>query len=412
VKSKPTYTSTGGISGRKLLVIGAGPLQAPAIAEAKRMGLTVVATDMYPDAPGFALADGHAVISTLDVRRTVEYAAREKVRGAMTLATDIPLVTVAAVNSALGLSGVTPAVARRATNKYEMIKAFAAAGVPCPRFSLASSPARAVEAAEKIGWPVVTKPLVGSASRGVVLAGTPGELEAAFAAAREVAGKRQVLIEEYARGKHICAEAFTWKGRTRILCVIDRAVSRPPNFVELRHTFPSSLGKKRLAEAVEAAIAGISALGIEDGPSHIDMIVTERGPVISEIGARLDGDYKSSHLMPVVFGYNIIADTIRAAMGETPLLFERNIEMEPGCALCISYFTPRPGVVKSVAGVREAKRAPGVKHFELHLKPGAQIARFRRSQDRVGVVIVSGKTAKEASASAKATEGRIEIIYE
>lgn len=397
--------------GRKLLVIGAGPLQTPAIVQAKKMGLTVLATDMDPCAPGFAIAHGHGIASTTDPIATADYAAREKVQGVLTLATDIPLISVAAVAHRLGLCGPAPAVAERATNKFIMKKTFSAAGVPCPKFALASSAGKAVAAAEIIGWPVVTKPLLGSGSRGVVLCKSPAELLAAFPAARKVADKRQVVIEEFASGKHLCVEAFTWKGRTRILCVIDRVVSAPPNFVELRHTYPSALKKKQIAEVEEAARAGIEALGLEAGPSHIDVIYTERGPLLSEIGARLDGDYKSSHFMPLVFGYDIIADTIRAAMGDEPILFARNLELKPRCALCIHYFTPKPGTVKSVKGAGEARRVPGVRHFELKVRAGMQIAPFTRSQDRVGVVITSGVNAREAARAARLAEKAIRIEY-
>lgn len=393
------------------MIIGAGPLQAPAIRRAARMGVIVLATDMDENAVGFKWANGHALISTLDAPATVEYAVREKVDGVMTLATDIPLVTVAAVADALGLRAVSPEVAERATNKFVMKKAFAAAGVPCPRFALAATPARAVSAAERIGWPVVTKPLNGSGSRGVTLINGPEEMKPAFLAAREVAKRQQVVIEEFAEGRHLCVEAFTWKKQTKVLCVIDRIVSRPPHFVELRHTFPSSLPKKILKQVVEITVAGIEALGVEDGPSHTDMIVTERGPVISEIGARLDGDYKSSDFMPLVFGYDIIADTIRAALGETPLLFSRRSDLEPRRALCIRYFTPRPGVVDSIAGAAAAKKSPGVKYCEINIRAGNKIIEFTRSHDRVGVVIAEGAIRREAEANAAVAEKKLVIKY-
>jgi biotin carboxylase len=396
---------------RKLLVIGAGVLQMPAIRQALKMGLTVLASDMDPVAPGVSYAHGHDIVSTLDAAGNVEYAKREGVNGVLTLATDMPLVTVAAVAHALDLCAVSPAVAERATNKYKMKQAFAKNGVPCPKFEITATVAQAERAAQEIGYPVVTKPLKGSGSRGVHLLRTASDIAPAFAEAQQVAKRQQVVIEEYAQGRHICVEAFTWKKQTRVLCVIDRIVSRPPNFVELRHTFPSSLNKKTLKTIEDLTIAGIDALGIEAGPSHTDMIVTNRGPVLSEIGARLDGDYKSSHFMPLVFGYNIIADTIRAAMGETPLLFAKNLDLTPRCALCIWYFTPKPGRVKTVSGAAAARRSPGVKYFELNIKPGKDIVPFTRSHDRVGVVIAVGATRAEAVKNAQNVENVIHLEY-
>ena len=49
----------------------------------------------------------------------------------------------------------------------------------------------------------------------------------------------------------------------------------------------------------EAAIAGIRALGIDCSPGHVELRVTESGPVIIEIGARLGGGYICSDLVPL-----------------------------------------------------------------------------------------------------------------
>ena len=50
------------------MIIGAGPLQMPAIEQAKRMGLYVIAVDMDPQAIGFKKADKSIEVSTIDVQ--------------------------------------------------------------------------------------------------------------------------------------------------------------------------------------------------------------------------------------------------------------------------------------------------------------------------------------------------------
>lgn len=396
---------------KTLLVIGAGVLQAPAIRRAARMGLRVLATDMDPAAPGLAAASGHALISTLDIPATVAYAQKERIDGVLTLATDIPLNTVAAVARACGLPGPSPSVAERATNKYKMKQALAARGVPCPRFTLARTAKQAARAADQTGWPAVVKPIFGAGSRGVFLAQNQHELAAAFSAARKFAGRGSAMIEEFARGRHVCVETFSWQGRHRVLCAIDRSVSAPPHFVELEHRFPSALPKSVLRDMERMAAAGLDALGVQSGPAHIDMIVTARGPLISEIGARLDGDYKSSHFMPLVFGYDIIADAIRAAMGQTPLLFEKDLPLEPRSALCIHYLQPRPGTVARITGKSAARSAPGVAHAEISIRRGTVIKPFASSHDRVGVIIARGQSRPQARDNARRAAACLRIEY-
>src|ERR1043165_3635082 len=92
------------------MIIGAGIEQVPAYEAAKRRGMAIVATDMKPDAPGFALADHTLLVSTRDARATeraaVEFHRAHPVHGVMTIANDVPH-TVARVAHALGLRSVS-----------------------------------------------------------------------------------------------------------------------------------------------------------------------------------------------------------------------------------------------------------------------------------------------------------------
>jgi len=59
----------------RVLVLGAGPAQLGVLAAARRRGLTVVAADRNPSAPGFAFADRRAIISIED-EQAIERLAR------------------------------------------------------------------------------------------------------------------------------------------------------------------------------------------------------------------------------------------------------------------------------------------------------------------------------------------------
>lgn len=59
---------------KKLMILGASVLQIPAIVEAKKMGLYVLAVDMNPNAEGFSCADKKIVVSTTDTEKVLEEA--------------------------------------------------------------------------------------------------------------------------------------------------------------------------------------------------------------------------------------------------------------------------------------------------------------------------------------------------
>ncbi len=86
-----------------------------------------------------------------------------------------------------------------ASDKEETNRILANLGLPVPRQRLVQSADRAVSAAERIGYPVVTKPYNGNHGRGVSInLATPDEVKAGFARAQEIS--RSVIVESFIIG--------------------------------------------------------------------------------------------------------------------------------------------------------------------------------------------------------------------
>ena len=88
-----------------------------------------------------------------------------------------------------------------ACNKELTKHILASAGIPVPYGLTVVTAAEAVEAAEKIGGPVVVKPIDGNQGKGVSLRlVTPAQIQAAFKAAYPYSPK--VIVEEHIEGRH------------------------------------------------------------------------------------------------------------------------------------------------------------------------------------------------------------------
>ena len=109
---------------KKILIIGASVLQLPAIKRAKELGMYVAVADFNPEAVGIPFADEYFNVSTIDIEGVCEVAKKFKPDGIMTLATDMPMRSIAAACSELSLSGISMDTAIKATDKGEMIKLF------------------------------------------------------------------------------------------------------------------------------------------------------------------------------------------------------------------------------------------------------------------------------------------------
>jgi biotin carboxylase len=221
-------------------------------------------------------------------------AEREPIAGVLSW-DEARILQSAKVAQSLGLPGGDPDMVMRCRDKYLTRQALAAAGVPQPRWMLAASLPDALDAAARIGYPVVLKPRALAASLGVVRVDDPEQLRAQFGFARDttVPGAwhyDQVLVEQLLTGPEISIDSAIWQGEVQPLFVARKEVGYPPYFEEVGHVV--SALDPLLADAALLSIvrATHAALGFTDGMTHTELKLTPAGPKIVEVNARLGGD--------------------------------------------------------------------------------------------------------------------------
>lgn len=389
------------LTDKTIMILGASILQLPAIVKALEMGLKVVALDMNPEAIGFSVPGViQEVISTTDVKAAVNSAKKNKIDGVMTLATDLPMRTVAAVAKECGLIGVSEETAIKATDKAEMREALRAAGVPIPQFYRVANVEEYREAAKTMNNAFMVKPTDGSGSRGVLRVEQVDE--EAYLYAKQNSHSGIVIVEECMVGPEVSVETFAVDGEVHVIQITDKMTTGAPHFVEMGHTQPTRLGN--VEEIKRIAIAANKAIGIENGPSHTEIIVTEDGPKVVELGARLGGDCIATHLVPLSTGVDLVEATIRLALGEKPDVMPKFMK---GSA--IRYFHQHDGIVKHITGIETAETMPGVQQVSIVHGQNEHITDVLDSGSRMGFVIAQGDSAGDAEEKCEAAMGVIEV---
>lgn len=383
------------MSNKKIMILGASILQLPAIQKAKAMGLQVVAVDMNPDAVGFSEPGiEKEVISTIDIPKVLEAAKRHRIDGIMTLASDMPMCSVAAVAREMGLVGITEDTAVKATNKAAMREALQNAGVPIPRFFKVSSREEYGQAVAAMTGPFMVKPADNSGSRGIIKVDSPSDPEAVAQAYRyslQSSRSGDVVVEEYMQGPEVSVETLTVDGVCHVIQITDKLTTGAPHFVEMGHSQPTEHDPDTVEKIRQVAIAANHAIGITNGPSHTEIIVSAEGPKIVELGARLGGDCITTHLVPLSTGVDMVECCIRIALGQTPDLQEK---WKKGSA--IRYFDQTSGTVQAIEGIDEARRLPGIRQISIVHGVGESVGEIDSSGARMGFVITQSGTAVEA----------------
>lgn len=180
-----TLGTPGTPSGTRVLLLGSGELGKEVAIELARFGVEVVAVDRYPGAPAMAVASRAHVVDMLDADALRAVLAAERPDVVVPEVEAIATHVLAEVEAA-GTRVVPTARAARLTMDREGIRRLAAEelGLPTSPYEFTDSLAGVRAAAERLGLPVVVKPVMSSSGHGQSLVRTADELEAAWETAR------------------------------------------------------------------------------------------------------------------------------------------------------------------------------------------------------------------------------------
>lgn len=382
---------------KKLMILGAGILQLPAIEKAREMGLEVIAVDMNSEAIGFKVQGViKEVISTIDTPAILKAAKAHQIDGIMTLASDMPMRSVATVSKELNLVGITEDTAIKATNKAAMREALKEAKVPIPLFFRVTDMLEYKMAVKKIqsnGMNCIVKPVDNSGSRGIVLLKDfeDDTVQKAFEYSRQFSRTGDLMVEEYMDGLEVSVETLSVDGKCQVIQITDKMTTGSPYFVEMGHNEPSLLSDNVKKQIEKVTIAANRAIGIKDGPSHTEIKLTSDGPKVVELGARLGGDNIATHLVPLSTGVDMVKCCIEIALGWKP---EVQRKFSKGAA--IRYFNVDHGKIKEIRGLECAKKINGIKQIIIEHGVDETLHEIRSSVDRAGFVIAQGENAEQA----------------
>jgi len=391
---------------RRILILGAGLMQRPAISFAKEMGLETIVVDADPQALCAGLADRFEKIDLKD-KEALEIFARSLQRdgglsAVMTAGTDFS-ASVAWVAEKLGLPGIPYETALDASDKERMRRRFKEAGVPSPEFFIVHQSDLANGTLPNLPFPmpVVVKPVDNMGARGCRRVDSEAELLIALRDALAFSRSGRAIVEEYMEGPEFSVDAIVYQGDITICGLADRHIYFPPYFIEMGHTMPTALPKAQSEQLLSVFKDGVRALGITNGAAKGDVKLTPQGPMNGEIAARLSGGYMSGWTYPYASGVEPTKAAISVALGEKPT----NLEPLRNWTSAERAFISIPGQVAEIYGLDEARQLPGVKDIFPRIKKGSRVQFPENNVTKCGNVIAALPN-REAAIDAAETAAR------
>ncbi|MCH5258524.1 MAG: ATP-grasp domain-containing protein [Lachnospiraceae bacterium] len=382
---------------KKMMILGASELQVPAIRKAKELGYQIILVDYNEKAVGFDLADVKLVVSTLDQEEVYHQALIYQPDVVITSTSDGPVRTAAYVNEKLGKRpDLSYEDSLCATIKSHMRNRLKENHVPIPEYYAVQNFEEFQAAVEALNGNCIVKPADNAGSRGVTALNgtkvqTEEELLSTYEYSKDHSRNGTVMVEEYMTGPEVSVEAMTVNGKTTILTITDKFITPPPYFVEIAHSEPSSLSGEIQERIRQVALQAIAAIRLENGPSHTEIKVTEQGPKIVELAARLGGDFITSKLVPLSTGVDMVGASVLLATGE-----KVNLESKWNKGAAIHFIQGTEGVIKNIEIDEALYDLEGVEETVLYKKAGDTVHATKSSNDRIGHIITVGEDAAQA----------------
>jgi biotin carboxylase len=385
-----------GLSGKRLLVLGAGPAQLGLLEAARDAGVVTIAVDRDPGAPGMALAGRRAILSAEDELGVQRLAEAARIDGVIAPGIDWPVGIAARVAARRRLPHpLEPAQGALAVSKVRQRERFEAASVPQPRWRVVAG------LEDGLPVPCVVKAPDRQGQRGLSLVRGEAELGNAIAEALEASRNGQALVEELVEGPELTVNAFSLDGEFVPLTVTDRITAEPPAFgVALAHVWPAEDGSR---EATDAARCAVEALGIRNGPTYTQVRGGPDGAKVMEVAARLGGGH-DAELCQAALGVDLNRLALEAALGE-PVEAPQPKPRVGGATT--AFLVAPPGELQAQAAVDEAAAAEGVRAVRVYRRPGFRFSELHTGADRAGAVLAVGDSRAEAWDRARAAAALI-----
>jgi biotin carboxylase len=391
----------------KIIILGAGIMQGPAINIAKELGFFTIALDGSNEAPCISMADQFEQIDLKDKEGIEKFALSIAGGcdnlGIMTAGTDFSS-SVAWVAEKLSLPGIPYEAALNASDKSRMRACFAKDGLPSPDYVTITADDCFYSIPR---YPLVIKPVDNMGSRGCRRVDNIEDFREAAARALSFSRSGRAIVESFMDGPEFSVDAIVYKGEITICGLADRHIFFPPYFIEMGHTMPTEIDPKQQKAMLDTFRAGVRSLGLAGkdniGAAKGDIKLTANGPMIGEIAARLSGGYMSGWTYPYSSGVHPIRAAILAAMGKKP----DGLVPEKTWTCAERAFISIPGTVKQITGVPEAQKEEHINDLFLRIKEGGKVSFPENNVSKCGNIIAS---APDRQTAVKAAENAARSI--
>jgi len=253
----------------KIMLLGSGELGKEVAIEAQRLGIEVIAVDKYENAPAHLVANKSYVIDMKDEAAVLEVIEKEKPTYVLP---EVEAISISALFKAeeKGFHIIPNAEAVNKTMNRKNIRVFAAEelGLKTSNYEFVTTLEGLKEAAERIKFPCVIKPVMSSSGHGQSIARTPNDIAKSWEIAKEARGDAsELIVEEFVPFDYEITLLTVRNETGTVFCDAIGHVQKDGDFIlswQPMNMSDAALQKaKDIAKAVTDGLGGRGIFGVE-----------------------------------------------------------------------------------------------------------------------------------------------------
>lgn len=273
---------------------------------------------------------------------------------------------------------------------------------------------------ESLTFPVIVKPSGLAASRLVGICYHKEELgeflktvfKGIEAAYKEDGGKWEpkVLVEEFIEGQQYSIDVYiTPDGRMTFCPIVSIKTGKSIGFDDffgyLQMT-PTLLNDESISEAENVAEQAIRALGLRSTTAHVELLKTEQGWKVIELGPRVGG---FRHMLyDFAFDFNHTANDILVRLPKKQTVRKK----EKGYAAAMKFFAKEEGKLVKIIGIKKIQELKSLKKLYINKIVGDSCKYAKHGGSSVFNIILFHKDRSELLADIRRLEQTIDIQVE
>jgi len=397
---------------KKILVIGAGWEQFALFEKIKEHGHHIVATHPDINADSFSLSDVTYVKDSRDICAHITIAETHNIDAVITDNCDYSLYTASVVASKLRLPFTSVKSGLFSNDKFSQRQACAKFSVLQPEFYKVRTPQDAFEAAEKIGYPVVIKPVDSRGTFGVTIVNDAKELFDAYFDAVSYSPSLTLICEKFIEGELVTVDGFCFSNGHQSLTVASRKFAEGKKPVTKSVSYPSRHDDELKSRLLINHQVVVEALGYDFGHTHGEYFVTKNNEIyLVECANRGAGVYTSSTINPLITGIDLNEVFLNQVLGSDDFQVEHDKQNYMCRAAMLSFLDFEVGKVVKSINVDEVKKLPFVQRFRTIYSEKQMVESIENCAGRHAMLVVDGSDMNELSHNFDIFKSTLNVEY-